>query len=294
MRQYAAFKIKGRNRVMRRLLCTVASVLILMSGVLTAKADTMIESWDYTVAGGFINWQATPGSGVLLAGDAINLEGAGGPAYRTLSWGQEDGRFLWWEIDRSNERSAIHISDPASGTVYTDRGPATGLDLAHYNRAISSSYKTLSSGSVYLTLELTPNIEGLDSLPTFTTTLSFDFYETPNTGNLRNDIFVITNPMASMESFEYDGYWYNFSFFASFQDLNALYAEYVAAFLGDGQYYGWVTAENDTTTVPTFLQVSSGKIRDDNPAPTPEPGTMLLMGVGLAGLAFMARRRTKR
>lgn len=272
---------------MRKCLCSMAIALFLVSSVATAKAEVFIDSWTYSVSGIFTEWSsdASNGSSGIYTRSAATLNGTNG--YRDLSWGPADA--LWGIIDNYNSRSGVTISDTANGTVYTNGDDALGITLTHRNKSIDATYAALTGGKVYLTLTLTAN--GVDGqVLEFDTTLSFNFMETTNTGSLQDDIFIVTNVEASMESFEYEGYWYNFSFTNSFVVLNEAYPAYVNAYLDAGNpYYGWVTQEGRTTTIDTYLSVSSGKL--DQPTPTPEPGTVLLMGAGLASLAFVARRR---
>ncbi len=273
---------------MKRTICTLFAAVLLVGGAATAKAEIFIDSWSYNVAGGFISWTSDGyNNSGIYATDRIagGLPGHSGNVYRDLSWGPSGNA-------NYNNRSGVSISDAVSGTVYTDQGTADGLSLTHRNKSINSIYSTLTGGQVYLTLDLTPNVPGLESLPTFTTTLAFEFIETPNVGSNQDDIFYILNPLDSMENFVYDGYEYYFSFFASFMNLNEMFPEYVYTYLDPTKtYYGWVTRENDTTVIPTFLQVNSGRI--PGPSPTPEPGSIMLMGAGLVGLACCVRRRRK-
>lgn len=65
-------------------------------------------------------------------------------------------------------------------------------------------------------------------------------------------------------------------------------------------YYGQktMTFSNDFKNITSFtIKTSGDNVIDDiivtTPTATPEPGTMLLMGIGAAGAAFMRRRKMK-
>lgn len=257
---------------MKKLLYSMAVALLLVSGAVTAKADTLIDSWTYSVSGIFVEWKPTKD---IYTKYGETLDGTSG--YRELSWGAPRG-----------SQSSITLSETATGTVYTDGGDQQAITFSHDNNVVSSAYNTLESGKVYLDLDLTPDTGG--EVLNFSVVISFDFYETSNTGPLQDDIFIVTNIEAVMETFEYDGYEYTFSFYGSFWDLREDYSDYLAAYVPAASgYYGWVTKEDGMTVIPTFLAVHSGRVTPIHV--TPEPGTVLLLGAGLAGLAFIARRR---
>lgn len=209
-----------------------------------------------------------------------------------------------------------------TGTVQTNNGPEGVTYVTHHNNAIDGQYKTLLTSEIVSTLTLTPKTSDQPPLPGDSfgpqdLTVKIYFAETsnnndfgsgcvPGTGNEPcGDIFAIPMSVAFDTKFTVDGVDYYISTFPlvngqpqPFQQLSdAACARAGVPGAGtpanpthdpDARCVGFVTTENANNTFQ-FAFVVTGRPYFDNGVPA--PGTLLLMGAGLAGLGFLRRRK---
>ena len=250
---------------------------LLVAGALAVSAlshAASVLNWNVAVDG---SWSAVAPAGVTQVGDQ-------------LSWGTSTGF----------GQSTLTITDPAVTNIPTWFGggvPPAGyiapsVTLTHANRPITGT--SLTNATLNVALTLTPTNPAASSLPTDTINYAIKFVETTNGGTCAipssptpcNDIFVQLGGFLN-DSFVYEGQTYFVNAFpTSGGVLNTLPpTACTAAGLAAG-CFGFSTPENASTDLSFGLTISSERLE------VPEPGSLALIGLALAGLAFVNRRRS--
>lgn len=253
----------------------------------------IVNTWDYTIS---LAWSV--GSTEWSGGGGSQTEAA-----TELSWGQTGGS----HTVPGGDRSALIITDTPKVGVATTVVTGDPLvsspsgSITHYNNVLSGTFATLEKAKLVAKVSLTPKTPTPGDEEAFDYSFDIFFIETPNTegscledaNSVCDDVFVIAAE-ALNQSFTYDNQTYYVSIFEASNKLKSLLPDACGAAGSEHPCLGFLTEENKATTANFAFSITTDPVKpcegdDCNPS-IPEPGTLVLMGLGLVGLRSLRRR----
>ena len=258
--------------------------ILIAAGALALSAMSHaapVVTWNVTTTGVWSSYTPGPQPGP----DPVTLSNAG----KTLSWGQSTG----------SGQSSLVITNPAANTnlttYYGGGNPPAGfiapsVILTHNNNPITGT--SLTNATLRVSMTLTPTNPAAGALPLDTFDYNIVFRETPNQTPCAvasptpcNDIFVQVSGLLN-DSFDYDGQTYYVNAFPIGGGVLAPLSNSACAAAGQANgCIGFTTVEGQSNQLPFGLTISSERLQ------VPEPGSLALIGLALAGAGFISRRR---
>ena len=267
---------------MKNLSKSLIAAAVLATSAMSHAAPVI--TWDVAVTGLWTAFAPNPG---VTASEGNTL----------LSWGTPS-------VNTPTGQSSLKITNPATTAIDTYFGGgvppaefiAPSIALTHNNNPITGTF--LTSAQVTVGVVLTPLNPAAEGFPLQDIAYNIKFKETPNNVRLDrcavatsltpcDDIFVLLGGFLN-ESFDYDGFTYFVNAFPTEGGTLRFLEPGECAAAGEAiGCFGFTTPERQSSNLAFGLTISSERLE------VPEPGSLALLGLGLAGLAAATRRKQK-
>jgi hypothetical protein len=270
--------------IAKKLCASIAAAAVLFSGQLVAEP---ITNFSWNLQANWANWNndgPTPYTNVTGFDESSAVVSAGSGDATTVEWGTGTAGPSGLVIQNPFVAGSFVLTETFAGSGIWTSGLEAGSLLTHINNPITSGGVTLSS----LNLIDVFNLSSVAPAHDFDTTSSiFDilFKETTNLPGDVDDIFVVENPGELTQDYVFGGYTYSLNVTAV--GLGPLAPELCGAVPVAAPCFGITTAENGTTDVQFFLELTARA----NTTDVPEPASLGILGLGLVGLSLAKRRK---
>lgn len=283
---------------------TLSAASLANAAPITEWSFTVENTWLYSTNNDANRTTWTSGSGSREFHDdrsrlLNNQDPAGATGnYDIISWGPSS---------LSGRSFLAADSSYTQSSLLTDGAAARGASFYHNNQDISSSYRTLRSTKLVSEITINSVTPSGVTLP-LTMQFDIDFTETDNSVWFRSqcegysrwsqglsssqisnstycpDRFALNTADLSFSQ-QIDDYLYTFS-------IDFTPGSGILNITQNGDLTEIWTRENTMSTLTSWIKVTSEFVGTP-PVEVPEPGTVALLGFGLAGIGFGMRRRRK-